>query len=193
MNTKKFQDRKEFEAWAKRWKLDDEEREQLLSVERGEWKPLPKKEFNIQAISPEIAFILTDILADNLARSPAFGLTSSLYLPGIATAVKTGTSDSKRDNWTIGYTADYVAAVWVGNNDNTPMHPRLTSGVTGAAPIWNSIMKLLTKNSTGINWIKPDALVTVSCGLRQEYFIKGTLPAKPCPRYSSPTPALPEN
>ncbi|OGG62812.1 hypothetical protein A3C21_02575 [Candidatus Kaiserbacteria bacterium RIFCSPHIGHO2_02_FULL_59_21] len=45
MNTKKFQDRKEFEAWAKRWKLDDEEREQLLSVERGEWKPLPKKEF----------------------------------------------------------------------------------------------------------------------------------------------------
>ncbi|KKS97869.1 MAG: penicillin-binding protein [Candidatus Gottesmanbacteria bacterium GW2011_GWA2_43_14] len=164
-----------------------------ITDQKGNKLPLPKKEFNIQAISPEIAFILTDILADNLARSPAFGLTSSLYLPGIATAVKTGTSDSKRDNWTIGYTADYVAAVWVGNNDNTPMHPRLTSGVTGAAPIWNSIMKLLTKNSTGINWIKPDALVTVSCGLRQEYFIKGTLPAKPCPRYSSPTPALPEN
>src|SRR3989344_2465196 len=90
------------------------------------------------AIKPGIAYLVTSILTDNNARSLAFGPNSLLNL-GPAVAVKTGTSDNKRDNWTFGYTSDFVVGVWVGNNDNSPMNPTLTSGVTGAAPIWRKI------------------------------------------------------
>ncbi len=91
-------------------------------------------------IPTSVAFILSDILSDNNARTPAFGPNSTLNIPGKTVAVKTGTSNDKRDNWTIGFTPSYLAAVWVGNNDNSPMNPILTSGITGAAPIWHYIM-----------------------------------------------------
>ncbi|TAN62482.1 penicillin-binding protein, partial [bacterium] len=83
---------------------------------RGESLPLPTQKEEVKAVSPDIAFILSNILSDNAARTPAFGANSALVIPGKTVAVKTGTSDNKRDNWTIGYTPDYVTAVWVGNN-----------------------------------------------------------------------------
>jgi membrane peptidoglycan carboxypeptidase len=91
------------------------------------------------AISPKTASLITDILSENKARSAAFGAFSQLLVPGFSVAVKTGTTDYKRDNWTIGYTKDYAVGVWVGNNDNKPMNPRLSSGLSGAAPIWNKV------------------------------------------------------
>jgi len=62
-------------------------------------------------------------------------------------AVKTGTTQNQRDNWTIGYTVDYLVATWVGNNDNTPMS-YVASGVTGASPIWNKTMTYLLKDTS---------------------------------------------
>ncbi|MCS7071810.1 MAG: transglycosylase domain-containing protein, partial [Anaerolinea sp.] len=91
-----------------------------------------------QAIDPRIAYIISDILADNAARTPAFGSRSPLFTPGIASSVKTGTTDNFRDNWTVGYTRNMVVGVWVGNSDGTPMIN--TTGVTGAAPIWNAVI-----------------------------------------------------
>jgi len=143
-------------------------------------------------IRPETAFIISHILLDNNARSAAFGNQSYLVVPGLAVSVKTGTTDDKKDNWTIGYTPNFLAVVWVGNNDNTPMNPYLTSGVTGAAPIWNRVMKYVLKNQPDLWPIKPDTVVgkqvcqisgalmikkedgTESCPARFEYFIKGT-------------------
>ncbi len=93
-----------------------------------------------QVISNKTAQIMTDILSDNTARAPAFGTNSPLVIPNKKVAVKTGTAETKRDNWTIGYTPDYVVAVWVGNNNNSPMSPHLESGSTGAAAIWHEIM-----------------------------------------------------
>lgn len=92
----------------------------------------------VQAVDPRIAYIISDILADNAARTPAFGSRSPLFTPGIDSSVKTGTTDNFRDNWTIGYTRNMVVGVWVGNSDGTPMIN--TSGVTGAAPIWNAVI-----------------------------------------------------
>ncbi|KKP73788.1 MAG: Penicillin-binding protein [Candidatus Roizmanbacteria bacterium GW2011_GWA2_35_19] len=92
------------------------------------------------AISPETAFIISHILLDDNARSQSFGTGSYLSVSGHAVSVKTGTTDDKRDNWTIGYTPNFLTAVWVGNNDNSPMNPWLTSGVSGAAPIWNKVI-----------------------------------------------------
>jgi len=89
-------------------------------------------------ITPENAYLISHVLADNEARTPAFGPSSPLLL-SFPAAVKTGTTNDFRDNWTIGYTPDLVAGVWVGNADFTPMVH--TTGVTGAAPIWHAFME----------------------------------------------------
>jgi len=148
-------------------------------------------------VSEETAFIISHILLDDNARSAAFGVGSFLVVPGRAVSVKTGTTDDKRDNWTIGYTPNFMTTVWVGNNDNTPMNPYLASGITGAAPIWNRIMRTLLKNQPDLWPIRPETVVgrqvcwdsgdlmvkkddgTESCSPRFEYFIKGTEPNEP--------------
>ncbi len=92
----------------------------------------------VDAVDPRAAFIVTDMLSDNAARSPAFGSSSALHL-GVPAAAKTGTTNDYKDNWTVGYTPYLVTGVWAGNNDNTPM--RNSSGLTGAAPIWQAFMR----------------------------------------------------
>ncbi len=147
-----------------------------------------------RVISPETSFIISHILLDNFARSQAFGTNSELVIPKRTVSVKTGTTDDKKDNWTIGYTPNFLAAVWVGNNDNTPMNPYLTSGVTGAAPIWNEIMSFVLKDQTDLPPRKPANVVGrqvcwntgaatqnpdgsgASCQTRFEYLIRGTEP-----------------
>lgn len=118
-----------------------------------------------RVLTQEVAYLITHILSDNKARIPAFGKDNLLEIPGKSVAVKTGTSDDKRDNWTIGYTPEYVVGVWVGNNNNAPMHPSLTSGVTGATPIWHDIMVVLTQNKPDMAFIKPQGIVETSSDL----------------------------
>ncbi len=99
-----------------------------------------------RVLSRETAFIIQQILSDDGARSMVFGRGSMLNIKGHPeVAVKTGTTNDMRDNWTIGYTSDYVTAVWVGNNDGSKMGS-VVSGTTGAAPIWNKIMTVLLKD-----------------------------------------------
>lgn len=146
-------------------------------------KPREKKVF-----SPEVSFLISHILSDNNARMMEFGPNSYLNITGKTVAVKTGTTDDKRDNWTVGYTKSLTAGVWVGNNDNSPMNPKIASGITGASPIWHYLMsELLKKYSDGII-DKPDNVkaVTINAyagGLpkdgfptRSEYFIEGAEP-----------------
>lgn len=147
---------------------------------KGQEIPLPGKIPSRQAVSSGIAFILSDILSDNAARTPAFGSNSLLLIPGKTVAVKTGTSDNKRDNWTIGFTPDFVVTAWVGNNDNSPMDPRLASGVTGAAPIWHEVMALITEKLPDKPFSVPEDIIAIPCLGRNEYFIKGTEPKNGC-------------
>jgi len=149
--------------------------------------------FKIREVDPAIAYIISDILSDNFARTFAFGPGSSLEIPGYKVAVKTGTTNDKKDNWTIGYTPEFLVVVWVGNNDNTPMNPYLTSGITGASPIWNRVMSYLLKNyGNGNKWYeKPDNVVEKNCYYgRKEYFVRGTENSANCSQVSlaSPTP-----
>ncbi len=135
-----------------------------------------------------ISFIVSDILSDNGARTAVFGANSILNVAGKTVAVKTGTTDEKRDNWTVGYTPSYVAGVWVGNNDNTPLDPKIASGVTGASPIWNRIMREVLKDKPNEAFERPGNVVQMDVdGLltgtphggsptRKEYFIRGTEP-----------------
>jgi len=88
-----------------------------------------------------VALMVTDILADNNARAFVFGQQNPLYLgSSIPVAAKTGTTNDYRDAWTIGYTSNLAAGVWVGNNDNSKMHVGI-GGSKAAAPIWNNFMK----------------------------------------------------
>jgi 1A family penicillin-binding protein len=135
-----------------------------------------------------IAYLVSDILSDNDARKEIFGTKSYLVVSGHTVAVKTGTTDDKRDNWTVGYTPSVVVGTWVGNNDNSPMNPALASGVTGAAPIWNRIISEFLKNKKDESFIRPDSVTETEIdgyggGLpvegqarRKERFVRGTEP-----------------
>lgn len=94
-----------------------------------------------RVVSAAAVATLTSILSDNAARSEEFGAASPL-LTSQFTAVKTGTTNDFRDNWTAGYSQDTVTIVWVGNNDNHPMGNGV-DGITGAAPIWHNYMEYL--------------------------------------------------
>lgn len=164
-----------------------------ISDYRGETIPNPYATGEIQAVPAGVAFILSHILSDNAARTPAFGSNSTLVLRGKTAAVKTGTSDNKRDNWTIGYTPNVVVTVWVGNNDNSPMHPQLTSGITGAAPIWHDVMEELLKKTDDTPFPQPDDIVAMPCYGRTEYFLIGTQPKGGCPTPPQASPTQQQN
>ncbi len=144
-----------------------------------------------------IAFIISNILSDNGARTMEFGSNSVLNVPGKTVSVKTGTTDDKRDNWTVGYTPSYVVGVWVGNNDNEMMNPVISSGITGASPIWQKIIMAVLANKPDEKPAQPDDVVYTDVdglmgGLphpgsptRKEYFIKGTEPTAVSPAYQN--------
>lgn len=145
-----------------------------------------------KSLSAATAYQITDILADNQARTPAFGPRSVLYIPNQKVAVKTGTTNNLRDNWTVGYTTSRLVATWVGNNDNTSMS-YVASGVTGASPIWNKIMRLLLDPDQPHQFPQPKNLIkvricaptgTLPCSgcpmVREELFKPGTEPQKRC-------------
>jgi membrane carboxypeptidase/penicillin-binding protein len=148
--------------------------------------------FGKKVIPPGVAFIISDMLLDNNARLTAFGPSSQLRIgKNLPVSVKTGTTNDYRDNWTIGYTPSFVVAVWVGNNDNTAMSG-VVSGVTGAAPIWHTLMEYLLKDNQPAKPQKPADVIGKTicattgllppaeggCQTRFEYFIKGTEPKK---------------
>ena len=147
----------------------------------------PKK-----SISVATAYLISDVLSDNSARSPAFGTNSILNIKNAKVAVKTGTSNDLKDNWTIGYTPNFLVATWVGNNDNSPMS-QVASGVTGASPIWAKIFNHLLKiNHETTTFSPPEDLIKIpictltgtltctGCPTRIDYFIKGTEPKTAC-------------
>lgn len=120
----------------------------IISIKNPQNKSLTiQRQKPRQTIKSETAYQITDILSSNIARAPAFGFNSILNIKGANVAVKTGTSNDLRDNWTIGYTPNFLVGVWVGNNDNSPMN-KVASGITGASPIWaKTINYLLNLNN----------------------------------------------
>lgn len=100
------------------------------------------------------AYLTNHILQDNSARLAAFGPNSSLVIKDKIVSAKTGTTNDLKDNWTVGYTPEFLTISWVGNNDGASMS-YLASGITGAAPIWNDIMSYVLKDKETIWPDKP--------------------------------------
>lgn len=106
-----------------------------------------------RVLSSNTTRVVSSILSDNEARTPAFGAYSLLKIGGIDSAVKTGTTNDNKDAWTIGYTPNVAVGVWVGNNDNVPMKK---GGVAMAGPIWNAIMLEAVKGKPVERFEKPE-------------------------------------
>jgi len=98
-----------------------------------QYTPQPK-----QALEPQIARLVNDILSDDNARSPEFGVHGTLWFSGYDVADKTGTTDDSRDAWIIGYDPNIVVGEWAGNNDNSPMVKKIAAFIV--APTWHQIM-----------------------------------------------------
>ncbi len=140
-----------------------------------------------EILTPQLAFLMNDMLSDRSARCAGFGCPNALELPNNRpAAAKTGTTNDFRDGWTVGYTPQLVTAVWVGNTDNTPMED--VPGSKGAAPIWNAFMSWALEDAPIESWARPPGLVqravcnlsgqlpTANCPTVLEYFIEGTEP-----------------
>ncbi len=168
----------------------------ILEIKDSRGKIIEEKKdkspiFGKKVLPEEVTFIISDILADNSARSLAFGTNSVLVIPGQFVPVKTGTTNDYRDNWTIGYTPNYLVASWVGNNDNSPMGG-VISGVSGASPIWNKIMSKILEGKKTSPPSKPQNVARISvcrqtgllpqegqsCETKGEYFIRNKIPKK---------------
>ena len=143
-----------------------------------------------QVFTPQVAYILAQIMSDRSARAPAFGECSPIDLP-FPCAAKTGTTKDYKDNWTAGFTDEYTVGVWVGNFDAAPMHG--VSGVSGAGPLFRDVMLALHRDHRPHAFERPAGLVTaqvcpLSGDLRSrhcpaamtEYFIAGRQPPSVC-------------
>ncbi|HEY4689605.1 MAG TPA: PBP1A family penicillin-binding protein [Anaerolineae bacterium] len=126
-----------------------------------------------QVIKPQHAYLITSILSDNAARCPAFGCPNVLEIGRLA-AVKTGTTNDYRDNWTIGYTPNLLAGVWVGNADRTEM--KNISGVTGAGPIWHNFMQHALDGQPILEFSRPPGIIEMEVCADS-----GTQPSAFCP------------
>ncbi|MCE9549040.1 penicillin-binding protein [Candidatus Nomurabacteria bacterium] len=104
------------------------------------------------------ALTISNILSDNIARTPTFGANSVLLVPGKEIAVKTGTTNSNRDAWIVGYTPSITVGVWAGNNDNTPMKK---GGAAMAGPIWNKFIAEALKILPNEKFEKPNLEVDI--------------------------------
>jgi 1A family penicillin-binding protein len=137
------------------------------------------------------AYLTSHIMQDNTARVLAFGANSQLVIPGQIVSAKTGTTNDLKDNWTIGFTPEFLTVSWVGNNDNTSMS-YVASGVTGAAPIFNDIMSYVLRDQEPIWQEKPESVIKgpvcssgfppqlneESCGvIGEEYYWKESQPS----------------
>jgi penicillin-binding protein 1C len=111
-----------------------------------------------KAIEPEVAYEIANILSDNNARAPVFGLKNNLTLPDRPVAAKSGTTQSNRDGWTVGFTPQIAVAVWVGNNEPNKTMVKGADGSIVAAPIWNRFMREYLKGKPVAEFTRPDTI-----------------------------------
>jgi len=164
----------------------------ILRIEDSAGKVIfENKELRKEKVLDErVGFLINSILSDNNARLLTFGPNSYLNLGSRAVAVKTGTTNDLRDNWTVGWSRDTIVGVWVGNNNNDKMR-NVASGVSGAAPIWRrQILDVLTKRPDkpftppdGVSQVEVDRISGFPAhdgfASYKEWFINGSIPSGP--------------
>jgi len=164
----------------------------ILEITDGSGHPIyqfnPAHPGGVRAMSPEVAFLMNSVLSDKASRYHEFFPGNPLELAGRPAAAKTGTTDSFRDNWTMGYTPDVTVGVWAGNSDNSTMNNVI--GITGAGPIWHDVIDYVSHyyNYPPSDFVRPpdvhSGTVSATTGLLPhpgeptitDWFIDGTTP-----------------
>ncbi|MGQ9806577.1 MAG: penicillin-binding protein 1C [Chlorobiales bacterium] len=131
-----------YSIFARGGKMIPESMLKVIITKKGDTLSPTTNQTSKQIFSPQVAYLIADILNDNAARRASFGANSVLRFP-FAVACKTGTTKDYRDNWTIGVSEDFTVGVWSGNANNEPM--RGISGVDGAGGLMHDVMMLLSK------------------------------------------------
>ena len=112
-----------------------------------------------RVLDTQTARLMDDVLSDNNARAPEFGINNSLTLPGRPVAAKTGTTQDNRDGWVVGFTPSLATVVWTGNNDNSPM-TAAGAGISAAGPLWNAFMTAALAGTPIESFPAPNPVVT---------------------------------
>lgn len=159
-------------------RVEDSDGELLYAYQQDERREI---------LTPQLAYVINDMLSDRSARCASFGCPNVMELPdNRPAAVTTGTTNDFRDAWTIGYTPQLVTGVWVGNSNNSDMLG--VTGEEGAAPIWQALMSWSMRNEPVAVWSQPPnlqemavcnisgLLSTPYCPTLSELFIDGTQP-----------------
>ena len=135
-----------------------------------------KKDDGVQVLDPKVAFIMEQIMSNDNNRAMIFGRHSLLTLPNRHVGVKTGTSDSFADAWTVGYTPHLVAAVWTGNPDWRQKMTKDSDSYVVAAPAWHTFMQTaLDDLRLGDEWFsEPAGLTHKTVGGQPAWFLPGT-------------------
>lgn len=163
--------------------------EAILKIEDGTGKVIfeNKQVKPSRVLDEKVAFLINSVLSDNKARLLTFGENSYLNMGNKQIAVKTGTTNDLRDNWTVGWNRDYIVGVWVGNNNNEKMK-NVASGVSGAAPIWRREIVEVMKGKPEAMFDQPSGVVQREVdrisgypahdgfAAYQEWFAEGSVP-----------------
>jgi membrane peptidoglycan carboxypeptidase len=130
----------------------------------------------VQVLDPKVAYIMEQIMSNDRNRAMIFGLHSLLTLPNRHVGVKTGTSDSFADAWTVGYTPHLVAAVWTGNPDWRQKMTKDSDSYVVAAPAWHAFMQsALDTLRIGDEWFsEPPGLIHRTVSGQTAWFLPGT-------------------
>lgn len=161
----------------------------IIKIEDGSGRKIfeHKNVTGERVVDEKVAFLMNSVLSDNNARLLTFGANSYLNM-GPKVAVKTGTTNDLRDNWTVGWNSNHIVGVWVGNNNNDKMK-NVASGVSGAAPIWRRQIQEITKLKADGGFKQPSGLTEIEVDKvsgypahdgfpsYKEWFINGTVPS----------------
>ena len=129
-----------------------------------------------QVVDPKVAFIMATILSRDANRTMIFGSNSQLVIPGFSVAVKTGTSDSFADAWTVGFTPKIAVAVWMGNPD---WRIKMTEGSDSyyvAVPAWHKFLSQALPALGTDQWYSAPSGIVEAYG---NYYLPGTQPTSP--------------
>jgi membrane peptidoglycan carboxypeptidase len=154
--------------------------------------PIPAREQPVQALRPEVAFLMQNILSDDASRAPIYPTNSQLNIAGLPTqdvvSAMHGTSLTQSDLWTVGFTHNRVVGVWLGTFDDKPILNNIV-GFNGAAPLWNQVLRASLENNPAAKFTQPtNVSVNQVCAdtgsrnlancanIRNEYFANSLLP-----------------
>ena len=125
----------------------------LFILQIGDEKPM-ERELS-QAVSPELSFLVTNVLQSVIEEGTAASIKGKLKRPA---AGKTGPTNSNKDAWFVGYTPDVVAGVWVGFDDSRPLGER-EQGARTALPIWLDVMQVAVRDRAPQPFVQPAGIV----------------------------------